>query len=100
MDLKTCTCTCPYSTFSGRYCENVICPKEDSPFCSQSLFEDKCWLYPVVRATCPYMCSLCTKYNENSNMTMPIYSNNNLKPRDLSAMEHFQDLVKSFIKQN
>lgn len=22
MDLNTCTCTCPYSTFSGKYCEN------------------------------------------------------------------------------
>ncbi|CAF0900276.1 unnamed protein product [Brachionus calyciflorus] len=61
MDLNTCTCTCPYSTFSGKYCENVVCPKEDSPFCAQAMFEDKCWLYPVVRATCPYMCSLCTK---------------------------------------
>jgi len=22
MDLRTCTCTCPYATFTGRYCEN------------------------------------------------------------------------------
>ncbi|RNA44826.1 cysteine-rich venom latisemin-like isoform X2 [Brachionus plicatilis] len=76
MDLNTCTCTCPYSTFSGKYCENVICPKEDSPFCSQAMFEDKCWLYPVVRATCPYMCSICAKSSGKvvSNSSIPINS--------------------------
>ncbi len=85
MDLKTCTCSCPYSTFSGRHCENgtliivfekqerhekiiiflilVVCPKEDSPLCDREEFEAKCWLYPVVRATCPYMCSLCSRNN-------------------------------------
>ncbi len=24
LNLKTCTCSCPYSTFSGRYCENSM----------------------------------------------------------------------------
>ncbi len=28
------------------------------------MFEHKCWLYPVIRATCPYMCSLCKNDNE------------------------------------
>jgi hypothetical protein len=88
LDLETCTCTCPYSQFTGKYCENsknlfiisfekkiiyfffktVICPKEDSQFCSKAMFEHKCWLYPVIRATCPYMCSLCK--NDNKTFTI------------------------------
>jgi len=83
LDLDTCTCTCPYSQFTGKYCENsnknltkilkiffyffkflVICPKDDSKVCSKALFEHKCWLYPVIRATCPYMCRLCKNDNE------------------------------------
>ena len=44
-----------------------MCPKQDSPFCSQALFQDKCWLYPVVRASCPYMCKLCSKDDLFSN---------------------------------
>ena len=46
-----------------------MCPKQDSPFCSQTLFQDKCWLYPVVRASCPYMCQLCSKDNQNSTLS-------------------------------
>ena len=32
------------------------------------MFEHKCWLYPVIRATCPYMCSLCK--NDNKTFTI------------------------------
>jgi hypothetical protein len=62
----------------------VICPKQDSPFCSQALFQDKCWLYPVVRASCPYMCQLCKKddqfLNSTTTKSMIIKPTTNIQP--------------------
>lgn len=80
IDLNTCKCKCPHSTFAGDSCEKgmhyfyyslfyffnfslilVNCPSEDSALCNEMSMDDKCFSYPLVRANCPYMCGLCSK---------------------------------------
>ena len=75
----------------------MVCPKDDSPFCSQALFEDKCWLYPVVRATCPYMCSLCTKFTDQQNGTVTVPRLNEIENSTL--MSSLQELVDTLKKK-
>jgi hypothetical protein len=86
MDLSSCTCKCPYATFSGRFCENVVCPPNDSNLCSVELFKNKCWLYPVVRATCPYMCSLCSKYSNELDSNFSYQNSNGINPFNASLL--------------
>ncbi|XP_060073743.1 uncharacterized protein LOC132553510 [Ylistrum balloti] len=58
LDPNSCTCTCT-KLYSGKSCEQLICPAKDKWICRRDWPQSYCTRYTNVPEECPYMCGLC-----------------------------------------